>query len=96
MPAAFGERVMLSCRAGITHGDLAAAWEILRAACWACDVHVVASARYPHLVVLEIIRHRSAGPPDEGIANWPYPDRGGDADPEEPAVPGGLGHHRPF
>ncbi len=95
-PAAFGERVTLWCRAGITHGDLEAARDVLRAACWASDVRAVASARYTHVVVLEVIRHRAAVPPDEGVAGWPYLNRGGDADPEEPALSGGLGNHRPF
>ena len=95
-PAAFGERVTLWCRAGITHGDLEAARDILRAACWARGVHVLACARYPQLVVLEIIRHWPGGPPDGSIASWPCLDRGGDAGPGEPAMHGGLGHHRPF
>jgi hypothetical protein len=97
--AAFGERVTLWCRAGISHGDLEAARDILRAACWARDVHVVASARYAHVVVLEVIRHWPAKPPDETISGWPYISRGGEgdgADPEEPALHGGLGHQRPF
>jgi hypothetical protein len=97
-PAAFGERVTLWCRAGITHGDLEGARDILRAACWASDVRVVASARYAHVVALEVIRHLPPGPPDEGIAGWPFPNRGAadGIDPEEPAWSGGLGHHRPF
>jgi len=57
---------------------------------------VVASARYAHVVVLEVIRHTAAVPPDEGIAGWPYLNHGGSADPEEPALSGGLGHHGPF
>jgi hypothetical protein len=97
--AAFGERVTLWCRAGITHGDLEAARDVLRAACWAHDVRVVADARDAHVVVLEVIRRLPAGPPDEVISGWPYPDRGEEkdgADPGEPALYGGLGHHRPF
>jgi hypothetical protein len=98
-PAAFGERVTLWCRAGITGGDLEGARDILRAACWASDVRVVASARHTHIVVLEVIRHLPAEPPDEAMPAWPYISRGGEgdgADPEEPALYGGLGHHRPF
>ena len=95
-PTAFGERVTLWCRAGITAGDLDSARDILRAACWASDVRVAASARYAHVVVLEVIRRLPSGPPHEDIASWPYRNRGGDADPEEPALYGGLGHHRPF
>ena len=97
-PAGFGERVTLWCRAGITHGDLEGARDILRAACWASDVRVVASARYAHVVVLEVIRHLPPGPPGEVIAGWPFLDRGetDSVDPEEPASYSGLGHHGPF
>ncbi len=97
-PAAFGERVTLWCRAGITHGDLEGARDILRAACWAADVRVVASTRYAHVVVLEVIRRLPAGPPDQGTTGWPFPHRGeaDDVDPEEPALFGGAGYHRPF
>jgi hypothetical protein len=99
-PAAFGERVTLWCRAGITAGDLEAARDILRAACWASDVRVVASARYRHIVVLEVVRHLPAESADDVTAPaWPYLDRGGEADgadPEEPALYGGTGGHRPF
>ena len=99
-PAAFGERVTLWCRAGTTAGDLAAARDVLRAACWARDVRVVASARYAHIVVLEVIRHLPDEPPDEVVPGWPHVNRGGQeeggADPGEPALYGGLGHHRPF
>ena len=95
-PGIFGERVTLWCRAGTTHGDLASARDILRAACWASDVRVVASARYAHLVVLEVIRHLPAAPPGPGAAGWPgLPGDGGDG-PREPALFGGAGHHWPF
>jgi hypothetical protein len=102
VPADFGERVWLWCRAGITAGDLEAAREILRAACWASDVRVVVNDRRSHIVVLEVIRRLPGeGPgPGQGPAgpNWPYQDRGGPdgADPEEPALYGGLGYPRPF
>jgi hypothetical protein len=98
-PAAFGERVTLWCRAGITRGDLEAARDVLRAACWASDVRVAASPRYAHVVVLDVIRHVPPGPPDQGTPAWPYLDHGGEtegADPGEPALHGGLGHHWPF
>ena len=61
VPADFGERVWLWCRAGITAGDLEAAREILRAACWASDVRVVVNDRRSHIVVLEVIRRLPAG-----------------------------------
>jgi hypothetical protein len=99
-PAAFGERVTLWCQAGITHGDLEAARDVLRAACRASDVHVLASARYAHLMVLEVVRRRPDEPPDEVVPGWPYRDRGDveedGADPGEPALYGGPGHRRPF
>ena len=60
-PAAFGERVALWCPTGITHGDLEAARDMLRAACWARGVRVVACPRYAHLVVLEVVRRLRAG-----------------------------------
>jgi hypothetical protein len=97
--AEFGERVTLWCHAGITAADLEAASDILRTACWASDVRVVASARYRHIVVLEVIRRAPAEAPARVmVPTWPYLDRGGagDADSEEPALYGGLGHHRPF
>ena len=98
-PTACGERVTLWCRAGITHGDLEGARDILRAACWASDVRVAASARYAHVVVLDVIRHLPPGPADQVTPAWPYLDQGGEAegaDPGEPAWSGGPGHHRPF
>ena len=97
-PAGFGERVMLWCRAGVTAGDLEAAREILRAACWAADVRVVTSARYPHLVALEVIRRGHGRRPGQAAAAWPHPDRGeaDGTDPEEPALPAGLGNRGPF
>ena len=90
-PAAFGERVALWCPTGITHGDLEAARDMLRAACWAKGVRVAACPRYAHLVVLEVVRRLRAGPPPgEAISAWPY------INPEEPAWSGGSRHHRPF
>ncbi len=101
-PADFGERVWLWCRAGITAGDLVAARDILRAACWASDVRVVVNDRRSHIVVLEVIRCLPAERPGPGegkaTPTWPYLDRGeaDGADSEEPALYSGLGHHRPF
>jgi len=88
----------LQCRAGITAGDLEAAREILRATCWASDVRVVASGRYPHIVMLEVVRRGSTGQPEAVTGAWPYQDRGepdGD-DTEEPVLYSGPGHHGPF
>ena len=97
-PADFGERVMLWCRAGITAGDLHAARDILRTACWASDVRVVVNERRSHMVVLKVIRRLPAGRPGQVPTAWPHlPDRAeaDGADPEEPAL-SGLGGHRPF
>ena len=102
VPAAYGERVMLWCRAGITAGDLVGARDILRAACWASDVRVLVNDRRSHIVVLEVIRRLPAGGPAEGDpikAAWPYlTDRAeaDGADSEEPSLYAGLGYHRPF
>jgi hypothetical protein len=97
--AEFGERVTLWCHPGITAADLEAASDVLRAACWASDVRVVASARYRHIVVLEVIRREPPERPAEVmIPTWPYLDRGeaDGADSEEPALYGSPGHYRPF
>ncbi len=61
VPADFGERVWLWCRAGITTRDLQAARDVLRGACWASDVRVVINDRRSHIVVLEVIRRLPAG-----------------------------------
>ena len=95
-PATFGERVTLWCRAGITHGDLEAARDVLRAACWASDVRVVASARSTHVVVLEVIRRLPDEPPDEVISGWLYRNRGREEEdpartPESPPYMAGWG-----
>jgi hypothetical protein len=94
--ADFGERVVLWCRAGITAADLAAARDILRSACWASDVRVVASARYPHIVVLEVVRRGPAGQPTAIAESWPYRGEPDGTDTEEPALYSGAGHHGPF
>ena len=84
VPTDFGERVWLWCRAGITAGDLEAARDILRAACWASDVRVVVNDRRSHIVVLEVIR-RLPGWHAEDTPNpaWPDLDRG-EADDSDP------------
>ena len=75
VPVDFGERVWLWCRAGITAGDLEAARDILRAACWASDVRVVVNDRRSHIVVLEVIRRLPPpGRPRPGTPGWPYQD----------------------
>ena len=98
VPAHFGERVWLWCRAGITPGDLEAARDILRSACWASDVRVVVNDRRSHIVVLEVIRRHPPESPADGTPGWPYRDRGepGSAESEEPALYYGLGLPRPL
>ena len=100
VPADFGERVWLWCRAGITGGDLEGARDVLRAACWASDVRVVVNDRRSHIVVLEVIRRLPAGrhAADTPDPAWPYLDRGeaDGGDPEEPALHAGPGHLWPF
>lgn len=67
-PAAYGERVRLWLRAGLTAADLEAASDVLAAACWAAEVRVVRNTSYAHLVTLEVIRsndeERERVPPD--------------------------------
>jgi hypothetical protein len=53
---AFGERVLLWCRAGTSVDDFISARAVLTAACWAQDVTIFAHARYAQLVTLDIIR----------------------------------------
>jgi hypothetical protein len=98
VPADFGERVWLWCRAGITPGDLEAARDVLRSACWASDVRVVINDRRSHIVVLEVIRRFPPEPPVTGASGWPYADHSesGGAESEDPALYHGLGPHRPF
>ena len=99
VPTDFGERVWLWCRAGITAGDLEAARDILRAACWASDVRVVVDDRRSHIVVLEVIRHLP-GWHAEDTPNpaWPDLDRGeaDDSDPQQPASYSGPPRLWPF
>lgn len=92
--ADFGERVTLWCRAGITPGDLEAGRDILRTACWAGDVRVITNARYPQIVVLEVVRRLPPDRPGVATAAWPYLDRGeaDGTDPEEPALHAGPGN----
>ena len=92
VPADFGERVWLWCRAGISAGDLETTRDILRAARWGSDVRVVVNDRRSHIVVLEVTRRLPPEPPA------PDAERGdaGGTEPGEPASYYGLGLHRPF
>jgi hypothetical protein len=55
---AFGEQVLLYCRAGITADDFVSARTILTAACWAQEVVVYADVQHAQLVTLDVIRRR--------------------------------------
>ena len=79
---AFGERVLLWCRAGTSVDDFVSARAVLTAACWAKDVAVYFDIDHTQLVTLDVIRrppadltgdfeeHRSSDPSDEPRA-WP-------------------------
>jgi hypothetical protein len=56
-PQPHGERVYIWCRAGICLEDFEAARDVLSSACWASDIHVTASTRYSHIVMLEVVRY---------------------------------------
>jgi hypothetical protein len=51
-----GERAVVWCRPGICAEDLEARVEDIRAACWARDARITRSARWSHLVSVEIVR----------------------------------------
>jgi hypothetical protein len=95
-PAAFGERVRLWLRAGLTAADLHAARDVLAAACWATEVRVVPSGRHAHLVTLEVIRTRHPERERPTVPAWPDSRRVADdglGDAEERATrswPGGM------
>lgn len=79
---AFGERVLLYCRAGTTADDFISARTVLTAACWAQDVAVYVDVQHTQLVTLDVIRrpsddlasefeaYRSSGPAG-GLPPWP-------------------------
>jgi hypothetical protein len=53
---AFGERVVLWCRAGTTVEDFVSARAVLTAACWAQDIGIYFDTQRTHLVTLDVIR----------------------------------------
>ena len=79
---AFGERVLLWCRAGISVDDFVSARAVITAACWARDVAIYFDIDRTQLVTLDVIRrpptdltsdfdgHRSHDPADESGV-WP-------------------------
>ena len=56
VPAPFGERVRLWCRAGISAEDLEDEAERLRAALWCQDLRVIRDQRSSALVTVEVVR----------------------------------------
>jgi hypothetical protein len=71
-PAAYGERVRIWLRAGITAADLSAASDVLAAACWAAAVRVVPATRHAHLVTLEVVRNIHEERVQPTPQSWPY------------------------
>jgi hypothetical protein len=79
---AFGERVLLYCRAGTTADDFVSARTVLTSACWAQDIAIFVDTRHTQLVILDVIRrtprdvaseiegYRSQEPAD-GPPAWP-------------------------
>jgi hypothetical protein len=53
---AFGERVLLWCRAGTSADDFVSARTVLTTACWAQDVAIFFDTRHRQLVTLDVIR----------------------------------------
>jgi hypothetical protein len=78
---AFGERVLLYCRAGASADDFVSARTILAAACWAQDVAIFLDIRHTQLVTLDVIRRsaddltsdsgHSSPEPSGGPPVWP-------------------------
>ena len=78
---AFGERVLLWCRAGTSVDDFVSARAVLTAACWAQDVDVFFDMQRTQFVGLDVIRRpidlisdvEGIGPPDppDGPLAWP-------------------------
>jgi hypothetical protein len=55
-PRPYGERVYIWCRAGTCLEDFQDTGDILRSACWASDIQATPSARYSHIVIIDVIR----------------------------------------
>lgn len=62
---AFGERVLLWCRAGTSVDDFVSARTVLATACWAQDVAIFVDTDHTQLVTLDVIRRPPTGPPSE-------------------------------
>ncbi|MGH3940284.1 MAG: hypothetical protein ACRDTG_16960 [Pseudonocardiaceae bacterium] len=59
-PRPYGEQVLLWCPIGVTAENFVKARHVLASACFAADIEVVAHPKYPHLVMLGVIRHQGA------------------------------------
>jgi len=57
---AFGERVLLWCRAGTSVDDFVSARTVLASACWAQDVAIYFDTDHTQLVTLDVIRRPPA------------------------------------
>ena len=75
---AFGERVLLWCRAGTSADDFVSARTVLAAACWAQHVAIFFDADHTQLVTLDVIRRPPAdlagnyeGYRSSGSPTWP-------------------------
>jgi hypothetical protein len=89
VPARYGERAHLWCRAGITAARLLAARDELAAACWAAEVRVVSNPRYSHLVTLEIIRNHYPERARLTPHAWPYSETVEGSAADDPALRSG-------
>ena len=63
---AFGERVLLWCRAGTSVDDFVSARPVLTAACWALDVAIFVDIDHRQLVALDVIRRPAYELSDSG------------------------------
>jgi hypothetical protein len=78
---AFGERVLLWCRAGTSVDDFTSARAVITAACWAQDVAIFLDTQHTQLVTLDVIRRptdlisdfegRRSFDPSGGPPPWP-------------------------
>jgi hypothetical protein len=69
---AFGERVLLWCRAGTSVDDFVSARAVLTAACWAQDVAIYFDIDHTQLVTLDVIRRPPADLTSDFEEHYPY------------------------
>jgi len=80
---AFGERVLLYCRAGTSADDFVSARTILATACWAQDIAIFVDVRHPQLVTLYVMRR-----PGSDLTSDPEGHRSPELSGKPPAWPG--------